>query len=146
MERQLGQLEEFHAAFGQDYRHHPAVDVPMDVLVLRHRLIIEELDEYVEAVQGGDIVDVADDLTDLLYVVYGTVIVHGLQELAVRLFDEVHRSNMSKLGPDGRPIHRKDGKPLKPDNWSPPDLLVHHRRMSSPWLSRAPVCPIRCNS
>jgi len=68
------------------------------------------------------LVEIADALTDLLYVLLGTFISHGLQDAAEDLFAEVHRSNMTKLGPDGKVIYREDGKVLKPPTFEPPDL------------------------
>ena len=87
---------------------------------LRIDLIEEELDELHLGIDNQDIVEVADALTDLLYVVYGAG-----QALGIDLdecFQEVHQSNMSKLGEDGRVIKREDGKVLKPDTYFPPDL------------------------
>ena len=74
------------------------------------------------ALAAGDIVAVADALTDLAYVLFGTYVTHGLQEVADALFDEVQRSNMSKLDENGRPIYREDGKALKSAQFSEPDL------------------------
>ena len=73
-------------------------------------------------VRAGDLVEIADALSDLLYLVMGTYLSHGLQEIAAQLFDEVHRSNMTKLDADGRPVYRTDGKVLKSPLFSPPDL------------------------
>ena len=87
---------------------------------LRLDLIEEELDELHLGVDNQDIVEVADALTDLLYVVYGAGHAFGID--LDECFQEVHQSNMSKLGEDGRPIKREDGKVLKPDTYFPPDL------------------------
>ena len=87
---------------------------------LRLDLIEEELDELHLGVDNIDIIEVADALTDLLYVVYGAG--HALGIDLDECFQEVHQSNMSKLGEDGRPIKREDGKVLKPDTYFPPDL------------------------
>ncbi len=81
-----------------------------DVTDVRARLMQEELDEYRKALAAGDVVRVADALSDLMYVVLGTYVSHGLHGKAEALFDEIHRSNMSKLDEHGRPIHRSDGK------------------------------------
>jgi len=100
------------------------LDVPTlpswDVQDLRIELIEEELRELVVGVENKDLVEIADALTDLLYVVYGAGHSFGLDLDAC--FAEVHRSNLSKLGEDGRPIKREDGKILKGPNYSPPDL------------------------
>ena len=87
---------------------------------LRIDLIEEELDELHLGIDNQDIVEVADALTDLLYVVYGAG--HALGIDLDECFQEVHQSNMSKLGEDGRAIKREDGKVLKPDTYFPPDL------------------------
>ena len=87
---------------------------------LRIDLIEEELDELHLGIDNQDIVEVADALTDLLYVVYGAG--HALGIDLDECFQEVHQSNMSKLGEDGRVIKREDGKVLKPDTYFPPDL------------------------
>ena len=87
---------------------------------LRLDLIEEELDELHLGIDNQDIVEVADALTDLLYVVYGAG--HALGIDLDECFQEVHQSNMSKLGEDGRAIKREDGKVLKPDTYFPPDL------------------------
>ena len=87
---------------------------------LRINLIEEELDELQLAVDNQDMVEVADALTDLLYVVYGAGHAFGID--LDECFHEVHRSNLSKLGTDFKPIKREDGKVLKPDTYSPPDL------------------------
>tara|TARA_X000001382_G_scaffold2652_1_gene3129 strand:+ start:1175 stop:1579 length:405 start_codon:yes stop_codon:yes gene_type:complete len=87
---------------------------------LRKDLIEEELDELILAIDNQDMVEVADALTDLLYVVYGAGHAFGID--LDECFKEVHRSNLSKLGEDFKPIKREDGKVLKPDTYSPPDL------------------------
>tara|TARA_B100000927_G_scaffold85501_1_gene68803 strand:- start:451 stop:924 length:474 start_codon:yes stop_codon:yes gene_type:complete len=87
---------------------------------LRINLIEEELDELQLAVDNEDMVEIADALTDLLYVVYGAGHAFGID--LDECFAEVHRSNLSKLGTDFKPIKREDGKVLKPDTYSPPDL------------------------
>ena len=122
MQRQLSQLEEFHRVFDAHIENHPTAALADDVVALRVRLIQEELDEYAQAAQAHDLVGVADALSDLLYVVLGTYVSHGLQDYGEALFDEVHRSNMSKLDHNGAAIHRADGKVLKSDRFRPPDL------------------------
>lgn len=90
---------------------------------LRINLLAEELDELKEALEQGDIVETLDALIDLQYVLDGAFISFGLQNLKQTAFEEVHRSNMSKLGEDGKPIRRaSDGKVLKGPNYSKPDL------------------------
>jgi predicted HAD superfamily Cof-like phosphohydrolase len=112
-------VKAFHRAFGA-----PTADKPTGLdserATLRINLICEELDEYVEAVGKGDLAEVADALADLLYVVYGTSAEHGLP--IDECFAEVHRSNMTKLGEDGKPVRREDGKILKGPRFEPPLL------------------------
>lgn len=107
--------------FGQKCATSPIIPCKEDI-DLRVRLSQEELDEYKEAAYAGDITEVADALTDRLYVLLGDYIAHGLGHLLVPLFNEVQRSNMSKLTEDGKVLRREDGKILKSDQWSPPDL------------------------
>lgn len=87
---------------------------------LRKKLLREEYNEYLDGEDNDDLVEIADALCDILYIVYGTGITYGLP--MKELFDEVHRSNMSKLGEDGKPIRREDGKILKGPNYFKPDL------------------------
>jgi len=78
--------------------------------------------EYLDACNDGDLVEITDALADQLYILLGTMISHGMQNIIEDVFDEVHRSNMSKLGEDGKPIYREDGKVLKGPNFSPPNI------------------------
>ncbi len=112
-------VKEFHEVFGHP---HPGAPTLLDGgrQTLRVDLIQEELDEYKDALLAGDIVAVADALGDLDYVVNGAAIEHGI-ELPV-ITAEIHRSNMTKLGPDGKPIYREDGKILKGEGYEPPRL------------------------
>jgi predicted HAD superfamily Cof-like phosphohydrolase len=80
---------------------------------LRHNLIQEENDEYLDACKKGDLVEIADALGDQLYILFGTILKHGLQHKIEEVFDEIQRSNMSKLDENGQPIYREDGKVLK---------------------------------
>lgn len=89
---------------------------------LRYNLLKEENDEYLEACRRGDLVEIADALGDLLYITYGTILKHGLQHKIEDVFDEIHRSNMSKLDASGKPIFREDGKVLKSDRYFRPDI------------------------
>lgn len=122
MIKQLRQLEEFHRVFGAHLEAAPTASISDDTIALRVSLIQEELNEYRHAAEAHDLVEVADALSDLLYVVLGTYVAHGLQDVAEALFDEVHRSNMSKLDANGQVLYRADGKVLKSNRWSPPDL------------------------
>jgi predicted HAD superfamily Cof-like phosphohydrolase len=110
---------EFMNAFGQEIKE--SVRLPSEnVQQLRVDLIAEELDELKEALAQGDSVEVADALTDLLYVVYGAGHAFGMD--LDRCFQEVHSSNMSKLGDDGKPIYRDDGKVMKGPDFFQPNL------------------------
>ena len=122
MDDQLRKLIIFHKSFLAHIEDEPTVDIPADVIALRLKLLQEELDEYKAAAEARDLVAVADALTDLLYVLLGTYVSHGLQDYAVELFDEVHRSNMSKMDDVMLPIHREDGKVLRSRSYIPPDL------------------------
>jgi predicted HAD superfamily Cof-like phosphohydrolase len=82
----------------------------------------EEVQEFKDACEAGDIVEVADALTDILYVTFGAALEFGLAEKMEAFFNEVHRSNMSKAGEDGKAIFSETGKVLKGPNYSPPDL------------------------
>lgn len=89
---------------------------------LRYNLIKEENEEYLEACKNGDIVEIADALGDQLYILFGTILKHGLQHKIEEIYDEIHRSNMSKLDENGKPIFREDGKILKSNNYFKPDI------------------------
>lgn len=119
MNTNFNDVKEFMETFGQEVKTTP--EWPDDATVkLRAELIAEELGELEEANEDKDIIAVADALTDLLYVVYGAGHAYGIDLDAC--FKEVQRSNMSKLGEDGKPIYRDDGKVLKGPNFFDPDL------------------------
>lgn len=82
----------------------------------------EENDEYLEAAKNNDIIEVADALGDMLYILCGTIIEHGMQNKIEEIFDQIQKSNMSKLGSDGKPIYREDGKVMKGPNYFKPDI------------------------
>ncbi len=89
---------------------------------LRYNLIKEENEEYLDACKKGDIVEIADALGDQLYILFGTILKHGLQHKIEEVFDEIQRSNMSKLDENGNPIFREDGKILKSNLYFKPDI------------------------
>lgn len=89
---------------------------------LRYNLIKEENDEYLEACKNGDLVEIADALGDKLYILFGTILKHGLQHKIEEVFDEIQRSNMSKLDENGQPIFREDGKILKSNLYFKPNI------------------------
>ncbi|MER5205059.1 MazG nucleotide pyrophosphohydrolase domain-containing protein [Streptomyces sp. NPDC002825] len=117
----------FHRAFGLDVGAAPANVTPE---LARHRQVLleEEVAELAEATQAGRLADIAHELADVVYVAYGTAAVHGIDLDAV--LAEVHRANMSKLGPDGRPSYREDGKVLKGPSYRPPQVADVLRRQS----------------
>jgi predicted HAD superfamily Cof-like phosphohydrolase len=113
----------FHQAFDLVIRDAPDADPVTDEEVdLRMALILEEVEELAQAMTDGDVVEVADALADIVYVIYGTALHYGIDLDAV--VAEVHRSNMSKLGADGKPLKRLDGKVLKPDTYFPPNVAA----------------------
>lgn len=122
MNKPLKSVEEFHDSFGIKNNHAPTVDVSSDQIKLRYDLMKEENDEYIEAAKNGDLVEVADALGDQLYILCGTILKHGMQDIIMDVFDEIHRSNMSKLDENGKPIYREDGKVLKGKNYFRPDI------------------------
>jgi len=100
----------------------PKADIGKETIELRYELMKEENEEYLEAAQNGDLIEVADALGDMLYILAGTMLAHGMQHKMEDVFTEIQRSNMSKLGEDGQPIYREDGKVLKGPNYSKPDI------------------------
>ena len=117
MQKQIQAVHEFHSAFGLGINNEPTGDLGESKNMLRFNLMKEENEEYLEAVQNNDMVEIADALGDMLYILCGTIIEHGLQHKIEAVFDEIQRSNMSKLGEDGNPIYREDGKVLKGPNY-----------------------------
>ena len=118
----LNKVLEFHEVFGLDYHTTPKADISTKIIELRHRLMAEENDEYLDAAREGNLTQVADALGDKLYILCGTIIAHGLQHKITEVFEEIHRSNMSKLDSEGKPIYREDGKILKSENYFLPDI------------------------
>ena len=115
-------VETFHNAFGIANNDTPTVDLSENDIKLRHRLMAEENEEYLEAAENGDIVEVADALGDMLYILCGTILKHGMQHKIAEVFQEIQRSNMSKLDADGKPIYREDGKVMKSDLYFKPNI------------------------
>ena len=118
----VNKVREFHEVFGLDHHQAPKVDITDRIIELRHRLMAEENDEYLEAAKNRDLTLVADALGDKLYILCGTIIAHGLQHKIVEVFEEIHRSNMSKLDENGKPIYREDGKIMKSERYFLPDI------------------------
>ena len=122
MIKQLNAVKEFHTAFEIGYSEIPKSDLGESKNVLRFNLMKEENEEYLEAVQNNDLIEIADALGDMLYILCGTIIEHGLQHKIEAVFDEIQRSNMSKLDHNGKPIYREDGKVMKGPNYFKPDF------------------------
>jgi len=122
IKKEIAAVQEFHEAFGLEIQHQPTVAIDEKVIDLRYNLMKEENEEYLEAAQAGDLVEVADALGDMLYILCGTIISHGFQDKIEAVFDEIQRSNMSKLGTDGKPIYREDGKVMKGPNYFKPNI------------------------
>ncbi|MEX2484566.1 MAG: nucleoside triphosphate pyrophosphohydrolase family protein [Brumimicrobium sp.] len=118
----ISSVEEFHDSFGIKNNKTPIAEIEPDQIELRHRLMNEENKEYLEAAKNNDLVEVADALGDQLYILCGTILKHGMQDLIGEVFEEIHRSNMSKLDENGKPIYREDGKVLKGNNYFRPDI------------------------
>lgn len=118
----IEQVREFHEAFGLPVKSEQ--DISEDkVNKLRINLLAEEVEELKEALENNDLVEVLDALTDIQYVLDGAYLSFGLQDVKTAAFEEVHRSNMSKLGADGKPIYREeDGKVMKGPDYFKPDM------------------------
>ena len=119
MNNEQKMVQEFHEFFGLTIGSKPGLPSPQDVK-LRRALIQEESREWDEAAEKGDLDEVAKELADILVVVYGAAVTYGIDMEEV--FKEVHRSNMSKIWPDGGIRRRDDGKILKPPTYSKADV------------------------
>ena len=115
-------VKEFNEAFKIKYSKNQKADLDESTIKLRYRLMQEENDEYLEAARKKDLVEIADALGDKLYILCGTILAHGLQDKIEEVFDEIQRSNMSKLSADGKPVIREDGKILKGPNYFRPNI------------------------
>ncbi|WP_139958533.1 pyrophosphohydrolase domain-containing protein [Flavicella sediminum] len=120
MKNKIEAVQKFHESFKLGIKQKPTADLGTAKNNLRFNLMAEENEEYLEAANNNDLVEVADALGDMLYILCGTIIEHGMQHKIEEVFNEIQRSNMSKLGADGEPIYREDGKVLKgPDYFKP---------------------------
>ena len=120
----IGAVETFHDSFGIENHYELKSDLTVKEVQLRFDLMKEENEEYLEAALNNDIVEIADALGDQLYILCGTILRHGLQDKIVEVFEEIQRSNMSKLDADGKPIYREDGKVLKSDRYFKPNIAA----------------------
>ena len=121
MKKQLDSVQVFHETFKQVNGTEPRL-LETHEWHLRHKLMAEENDEYLDACHKGDIVEIADALGDQLYILCGTILKHGMQHVIEKVFDEIHASNMSKVGEDGQAVIREDGKILKGPSYFKPNL------------------------
>jgi predicted HAD superfamily Cof-like phosphohydrolase len=122
MQDKINAVKAFHTSFKIGHRETPKADLGEAKNTLRFNLMKEENEEYLEAATANDLVEVADALGDMLYILCGTIIEHGMQYKIEEVFEEIQRSNMSKLGEDEQPIYREDGKVLKGPNYFKPKI------------------------
>ena len=120
----IGHVRTFHEAFGIPNAEAPTATIGDREALLRYKLIREENEEYLDAALRGDLVEVADALGDILYILCGTLLKHGLEHKIDEVFREIQRSNMSKLDPNGKPIYREDGKVMKSELYFKPDIAT----------------------
>jgi predicted HAD superfamily Cof-like phosphohydrolase len=114
-------VELFHNSFGIENNSSPST-ISENEYQLRYNLMKEENEEYLEAAQSNNIIEIADALGDQLYILCGTLLKHGLQHKIEEIFFEIQRSNMSKLDENGKPIYREDGKILKSNLYFKPNI------------------------
>lgn len=131
-------VAEFHDKFGLPVRRVPAAVTPAE-RDLRQALLEEEACEACEAMEANDVLKIAQELADVVYVAYGAALTYGIDlDAAVA---EVHRANMSKIGPDGRPLYREDGKVLKGPGYTPPNMAFVLERQRRGRHTDPPVPP-----
>jgi predicted HAD superfamily Cof-like phosphohydrolase len=122
MKDKLQAVQRFHESFGLGVSRQLRANLGVTKNSLRFNLMDEENREYLEAANNNDMVEVADALGDMLYILCGTILEHGMQHKIEEVFNEIQQSNMSKLGADGKPIYREDGKVLKGPNYFKPNI------------------------
>jgi predicted HAD superfamily Cof-like phosphohydrolase len=125
MKDKINKVKQFDRAIkrGREYDYnHPFFRLNESEIKLRHSLMQEENNEYLEAALNEDVVEIVDALADQLYVLVGTIIQHGMEDIIDDVFDEVHRSNMSKLNSEGKFDYDENGKVTKSDNYTPPNI------------------------
>jgi predicted HAD superfamily Cof-like phosphohydrolase len=122
MKKRIAAVKEFHTAFGLGISEEPVADLGKAKNKLRFELMKEENEEYLEAANNNNLTEVADALGDMLYILCGTILEHGMQHKIEEVFDEIQLSNMSKLGADGKPVYREDGKVLKGPGYAKPNI------------------------
>ena len=122
MKKYTDAVHEFHTAFGLGIKNEPTANIGTAKNLLRFNLMKEENEEYLEAANANDLVVVADALGDMMYILCGTILSHGMQHIIEEVFEEIQASNMSKLEADGKPIYRADGKVLKGPGYFKPNI------------------------
>ena len=122
MKKQIDSVKKFHETYKIGYSNSPLANLGSDKNSLRFNLMDEENKEYLEAANNNDMIEVADALGDMLYILCGTIIEHGMQNKIEEVFEEIQKSNMSKLDINGQPIFREDGKVLKGPNYFKPNI------------------------
>lgn len=120
----IDHVRKFHDAFGIGNAERPGIELSEEEMKLRFDLMKEENEEYLEAARNGDLVEVADALGDMLYILCGTILKHGLEGKISEVFEEIQKSNMSKLDKNGEPIYRADGKVLKSELYFKPNIAA----------------------
>jgi len=122
MRKQIKHVKKFHESFGIDNQLSPNANISEKTYRLRYKLMQEENNEYLDACKNGDLNEIADALGDMMYILCGTILSHGLQDKIELIFEEIQKSNMSKLDKNGNPIYREDGKILKSENYFKPNI------------------------
>lgn len=122
MKKQIKHVKKFHESFGIDNQLSPNANISEKTYKLRYKLMQEENNEYLDACKNGDLNEIADALGDMMYILCGTILSHGLQDKIELIFEEIQKSNMSKLDKNGNPIYREDGKILKSENYFKPNI------------------------
>ncbi len=122
MKKQMEHVALFHEVFKIGNATKPEAKLDNAIIELRHRLMEEENEEYLEAAKSGDLVEIADALGDMMYILCGTILKHGLQHIIEEVFEEIQSSNMSKLDAEGNPLYREDGKIIKSELYKRPDI------------------------
>ena len=122
MRKQIKHVKKFHESFGIDNQLSPKANISEKTYKLRYKLMQEENNEYLDACKNGNLNEIADALGDMMYILCGTILSHGLQDKIELIFEEIQKSNMSKLDKNGNPIYRQDGKILKSENYFKPNI------------------------
>lgn len=122
LQQTIAHVRDFHDAFLIKNNDQPTAELSQQEYELRHRLMHEENEEYLQACKEGNLAEIADALGDQLYILCGTILKHGLHLKIEEIFIEIQRSNMSKLDENGKPIFREDGKVMKSQLYFKPDI------------------------